>query len=99
MDGNLIEQDRAILLGTEDGLTYSYDHEFYEKMKEIAPLHVEDVDDGVRRAILRFILDGSGQASKPENGGLVMMGFLHGYQIGRKLKRDITKEPKIRYLP
>jgi len=70
-----------------------YDEKFYKKMKEIAPLAVDEVDDRVRRAILRYVSEGKGAASQEENGGFVMMGFLHGYMVGRKLKRDITKKP------
>ena len=85
-------QDKARLLGVTDGKgVYNYDREFYEAMRQTGPLRLDDVDDQVRRAILRFVADGKGEASKPDNGGFVMMGFLHGYMVGQKLKRDIRK--------
>lgn len=93
MEENLTQRDRALLLGVVDGTNKDdYDREFYEKMKEIPPLGVEEVDDQVRRAIVRFVTDVKGEASKAENGGFVILGFLHGYQVGRKLKRDITSK-------
>jgi len=93
MVDELTQRDKAILLGNMDSTSADdYDRQFYEKMKEVAPLHPEEVDDGVRRAILRFIMDGKGEASKADNGGFVMMGFLHGYMVGRKLRRDITRK-------
>ncbi len=94
MTDDLTSQDKARLLGIIDGkgMDGDYDREFYEAMCRIAPLGVEEVDDGVRRAILRYIAQGKGEASKPENGGLVMMGFMHGYMVGRKLRRDIGRK-------
>ena len=93
MEENLTRRDRAILLGTVDRRSKDdYDREFYEKMKEIPPLGVEEVDDQVRRAIVRFVTDVKGEVSEEENGGFVILGFLHGYQVGRKLKRDITRK-------
>jgi len=93
MEENLTQRDKAILLGNIDGRSKDdYDREFYEKMKEIPPLGIDEVDERVRRAILRFIMDGKGEASKEDNGGFVIMGFIHGYMVGRKLKRDITRK-------
>ncbi len=95
MTEELTGQDKAKLLGVTDGKAVGggngYDQAFYEAMKRTAPLPLEEVDDQVRRAILRFIADGKGEASKPDNGGFVMMGFVHGYMVGRKLRRDIRK--------
>lgn len=95
MEENLTQQDKANLLGIIDGkgMNDSYDQEFYEAMCQVRPLDVDEVDDRVRRAILRFIDQGKGEASKPENGGFVAMGFVHGYMVGQKLKRDITRKP------
>lgn len=93
MEEKLTQRDKAILLGNIDGRSKDdYDREFYEKMREIPPLGVDEVDDQVRRAILRFIADGKSEASKPPNGGYVMMGFMHGYMVGRKLRRDIRRK-------
>lgn len=90
MEEELTRKEKTRLLGIVDATNLDdYDQEFYEKMREIPPLGVDDVDDRVRRAILRFIMDGKGEASKPENGGFVAMGFIHGYMVGQKLKRDI----------
>lgn len=91
MTEELTPQDKAKLLGAQDArnLDDGYDRKFYEAMRRIPPLGLDEIDDQVRRAILRYIQDGTGEASKPENGGLVMMGFAHGYMVGRKLKRDI----------
>ena len=95
MSEELTEQDKAKLLAVTDGKVVrdgdGYDRKFYEAMYRIASLHPEDVDDRVRQAILRFITDGKGEASKPDNGGFVMMGFIHGYMVGRKLKKDIRR--------
>ena len=95
MSEQLTEQDKAKLLAVTDGKAArdgEYDRKFYEALYRIAPLRLEDVDDGVRRALLRFIADGKGEESKPDNGGYVMMGFTHGYMVGRKLKKDIRRK-------
>lgn len=87
MGENLTPQDKAILLGVVDAKGIDdYDHEFYETMLQVSPLSVEEVDDRVRRAIVRY-------TTGTVNGGFVMMGFMHGYMVGRKLKRDITRKP------
>jgi len=94
MDEELTQREKLTLLGINDGKGKDdYDRQFYEMMKEIPPLGVEEVDDRVRRAILRYIADGKGESSKAPIGGYVMMGFVHGYMVGRKLKRDITRKP------
>jgi len=93
MTDELTSEEKTILLASMDSRSLgNYDHKFYEKMREIPPLDVEEVDDRVRRAIARFIMDGIGEESNPDNGGFVMMGFLHGYMVGRKLKRDIRRK-------
>ncbi len=90
MEEKLTREEQVRLLAVDDGKNIDdCDQEFYEKMKEIPPLAIDEVDDRVRRAILRFISDGTGPASHEDNGSFVMMGFLHGYMVGRKLKRDI----------
>jgi hypothetical protein len=98
MTDELTSQDKAKILGVTDGKSVGqntgYDQAFYEAMKRVAPLQSEEVDDSVRRAILRYISDGDGEASKPENGGLVMMGFIHGYLVGLELQRDIRENPR-----
>ena len=93
MTDELTAQDKARLLGMVDGKGVNdYDRKFYEAMYQISPVPLEEVDDKVRRAILRFIMDGKGPASEEDNGGFVMMGFVHGYMVGRKLKRDIRRK-------
>ena len=94
MTEELTSQDKARLLAVTDGkgMDNGYDREFYEAMCRIAPLSVEEVDDRVRRAILRYIAQGKGEASKPENGGFVTMGFVHGYMVGRSLRKDIRSK-------
>jgi len=86
--------DKARLLGVTDGkgMDNDYDREFYEAICRIAPLGVEEVDDRVRRAILRFISNGTGPASHEDNGGFVMMGFIHGYMVGQRLRKDIRRK-------
>lgn len=95
MSEQLTEQDKAKLLAVTDGKAArdgEYDRKFYEALYRIAPLGLDEVDDRVRRAILRFIADGKGEASKPDNGAFVMMGLIHGYMVGRKLKKDIRRK-------
>jgi len=96
MIDELTAQDKAKLLAVTDGKALrdgdGYDRKFYEALYRIAPLAPEEIDDRVRQAILRFITDGKGEASKPDNGGFVMMGFLHGYMMGRKLRKDIRRK-------
>ncbi len=88
MEEELTQRDKAILLGNIDGRSRDdYDQHFYEAMNRIPPLGIEEVDDRIRRAILQYI-----EASKVDNGGFVMMGFLHGYMVGRKLRRDIRRK-------
>lgn len=93
MTDELTAHDKAILLGNVDRRSMDgYDRKFYEAMCRIAPLSVEEVDDRVRRAILLYITQGKGEAGKPENGGSVMMGFAHGYMVGRSLRKDIRRK-------
>ena len=93
MNDELNDKEKAQLLGSVDGhAPDDYDRDFYEAMYRTAPLTPEDLDDRVRRAIFRFISDGRGIASRPENGGLVLLGFAHGYMVGRKIRRDIRKK-------
>lgn len=92
MSEELTGHDKAVLLGAQDGRALDdYDRDFYESMYRTAPLKPEDLDDRVRRAIMRFIEDGRGPAAHPDVGGLVMMGFAHGYMVGRKVRRDIRR--------
>lgn len=93
MEEKLTQQEKAELLGSVDHTNQDdYDRQFYEAMKETPVPHIEEIDDRVRRAILRYIAEGKGRASQEDIGGFVMMGFFHGYQVGRKLKRDITSK-------
>lgn len=93
MTEELSNHEKAKLLGNSDGRSKDdYDTEFYEAMRRIPPLGVDDVDGRIRRAICRYIDDGQGEASKPENGGFVIMGFIHGYMVGRKLRKDIRRK-------
>lgn len=93
MKDELTGMEKSELLGIVDrrGLE-DYDRDFYQAMYKAAPLAPEAVDDRIRRAIIRFIQDGSGPASQPDNGGFVMLGFTHGYMVGRKLRKDIRKK-------
>jgi hypothetical protein len=96
MDEKLTQREQAGLLGIVDGTNKDdYDQHFYEAMNEIPPLSPEEIDDRVRRAIFRYITKGKGDSSKEGIGGYIMMGFIHGYMVGRKLKRDITRKPKL----
>ena len=93
MNDELTGREKSVLLGEMDGRGRDdYDRAFYEAMYRTAPLRPEDVDDRIRRAIIRFIQDGKGPASESDVGGLVMMGFAHGYMVGRKLRKDIRKD-------
>ena len=92
-NNELTTQEKAGLLGVRDVIRQdNFDRKFYEAMYQIKPPLPEDVDDQVRMAILRFVTDGKGEASKPDNGGYVMMGFIHGYMVGRKLRKDIRRK-------
>jgi len=93
MTDELTREEKATLLGIMDGKNKDdYDREFYETMHQVRPPAPEEVDDRVCRAIFRYISEGTGPASYEENGGLVMIGFIHGYMVGRKLKRDIRRK-------
>jgi hypothetical protein len=86
----LTQRDKAILLGNVDGRSLDdYDQQLYQMMWKVRPLGLEEIDDRARRAILQYIAQGKGEASEPANRGFVMMGFVHGYMVGQKLKRDI----------
>ena len=95
MTEELTQQDKAKLLGVTDGKAVGsgngYDQAFYEAMQQTPPLGVEEVDDLVRRAILRYIAD-TKKGSVKANGSYIMMGFVHGYMVGRKLRRDIRRK-------
>lgn len=93
MADELTIEEKVRLLAIFDGKNADdYDREFYEAMYRIKPLEFEEIDGLVRRAILLYITDGQGIASQENNGGLVMMGFIHGYMVGRELKRDIRRK-------
>jgi len=92
MEEKLTQREKAGLLGSVDNTNpEDYDRQFYEAMNETPVPHVEELDDRVRRAILRYIASGKGESSKADNGAFVLMGFIHGYQVGRKLKKNITR--------
>lgn len=95
MTEELSQQDKMKLLGTLDGKAVGsdndYDQAFYGAMQRTPPLGVEEVDDQVRRAILRYIADSKKESVKA-NGNYIMMGFVHGYMVGRKLRRDIRRK-------
>jgi hypothetical protein len=94
MTDELTGQDKVRLLAVTDGKAArdgEYDRAFYEAMYRTRPLGLEELDDRVRQAILRYIADGKNEESK-EYGGYIMMGFAHGYMVGRKLRKDIRKD-------
>jgi len=92
MTDELTERDKAILLGNVDrrNVENEYDRDFYEAMHQTHPLNLDEIDDLVRRAVLRYMADGQNETVKA-NGGWVMMGFFHGYMVGRKLRKDIRR--------
>lgn len=92
MKDELTQREKSALLGAVDGRELDdYDRDFYEAMYRTVPLRAEDIDDRIRRAIMRFIHDGRGPAAHDDVGGFVMMGFAHGYMVGRKLRKDIRR--------
>jgi len=84
-----------IIAAIEDTMnTENYDREFYKTMRRIQSLAPEELDDQVRRAILKYITDDS-MTMTPEKASFFTMGFTHGYLVGRKLWKDIRKkQPK-----
>jgi len=101
---HLSEKEKLILLAEMDGRNLDeYDRSFYEAMYRSPGVQPSEIEDGVRRAVLRFIADSGPEVSDPSVGGYIMMAFCHGYLVGRKLRRDIRRkgddEVKITYLP
>ena len=83
--------DKARILGYRDrDNAEDFDRDFYETMHRTRTLGIDDVDDHVRRAVLRYLADSRNDEVRA-NGAWIMMGFFHGYQVGRKLKRKITR--------
>ena len=84
-----------IIAAIEDTMnTENYDREFYKTMRRIQSLAPEELDDQVRRAILKYITDDLMRIT-PEKAGLLTMGFIHGYLTGQKMRKDLRKkQPK-----
>jgi len=84
--------DKARVLGYVDRHNVEdFDRDFYEAMHRTRTLDIDEVDDKVRRAVLRYLADGRNEDVKI-NGAWIMMGFFHGYMVGRKLRRDIREK-------
>lgn len=81
---------KLIAEAVEDGLMYNedYDKDFFEAMAATKEMSPRDVQPRVRRAIFRFITQSRDQGVLA-NGGYILMGFIHGYQVARKLGRPI----------
>lgn len=95
MSEELSQKEKSLLLGITDGKAVkyedNYDHEFYEAMCRTYLLRVQEIDNQVRRAILHYIADSKSQDIRT-NGTYIMMGFIHGYMVGKKLQRDIRRK-------
>jgi len=90
----------AMIAGLTDSMNpESYDEEFYKTMLEVMPLDIGEVDARVRRAIVKFVSVATIETTKVSSA---VVGFLHGYQVAMKLKRDIeqkgSEDVEVRYL-
>ena len=90
----------AMIAGLTDSMNpESYDEEFYKTMLEVMPPDIGEVDARVRRAIVKFVSVATIETTKVSSA---VVGFLHGYQVAMKLKRDIeqkgSEDVEVRYL-
>ena len=84
---DLTDNEKANLLAHVDGKSLNdYDESFYKAMIMTDIPHSFELDSGVRRAILKFVCESETNAA---HSSAVMLGFVHGYVVGRKLRRDI----------
>lgn len=91
MDETLNECERASLLGVVDAANRdNYDRQFYETMRKIPVPGLDEIDDRVRRAIALHISKAEGTPTYVQ--GAITVGFIHGYMVGRELKRDIRRQ-------
>ncbi len=86
----LTREEKAKLLGLIDQDIKDFDRCFYEALCQIQPPRPEEIEGKYRRAVLQFIANGQGEASKRPH--LIMMAFLHGFVVGAKLRVDICKK-------
>ena len=86
---DLTDNEKANLLAHVDGKAIGkndYDESFYRAMCQVDIPHSFELDNKVRRAIMKFVCENEDNTSK---GGVLMLGFIHGYMVGRKLRGDI----------
>lgn len=108
VEGNLSDREKAGLLGFDDSRKMDdYDMEFYELLWATKPPKPMEMDDRIRRAIVRFVTNAwdqhlqacSAQSLDEDTTGRSAMNiaFLKGYELGRKLQRPLDsnqEEPK-----
>lgn len=101
-DHKLTPEDKAELLGIMDADKHDeYDEEFFRLLKLQSPLDAEDIDDRIRRAILKYTSEFADRLLKtrpPEDLDLhdsivtsLWVGLMVGYELGRKWPTAIQK--------
>lgn len=101
----LTRGEKATLLALVDAKHVdAFNEEFYNLMKKTPPLELEEINDHIRRSIVKFIntmVDDEGVAEAVSSDkplfllrGMVTVSWLHGYMVAQKWKKSILRNPK-----
>jgi hypothetical protein len=102
-EDKLTQEEKVTLLAIKDMADLdNYDEEFYKLVKAQSYPSVPEVDDRIRRAIFKFISSYSQTIAEVRRTGGVTQDeaiataltvcLLKGYELGRKLRRPLTKK-------
>ena len=99
----LTKEEKATLVAVMDrNKPDVYDLGFFQELSTLIRLKPEDIDDGKRRAINRYLkihIDILKKRLPPTNPmieapimGMLAIMFVNGYELGRKLQTPLTRK-------
>lgn len=95
MAENLTRMEKTRLLVEVDRRKRDdYDKDFYDKLRKIEEPNVEEVDDRIRRALIRYIQEVESHFLGEHNppGSYLMEGWILGYVAATNIERSIFKK-------
>lgn len=104
-EAELTQWEKGRLIGAIDARNLTdYDEEFYQLLKRQVGPTAEDIDNRIHRAMLKFTHEATRKilnAYDSEQIGIfpaihatLLTGLIIGYEVGRKLKRPLTANPR-----
>jgi len=101
VEGKLSKFERARLLAIKDHFNSdNYDEEFYKLLHTTVIPGLLELDERIRRAIVKFTTEVWGQQLKMSRAlniddtsivlGAITEALLQGYEVGRKRRRPLT---------